>query len=936
MQRGTLTNVLGSFTAYAISFVMALLVISCNRDVKHALELSGENRSELEAVLEHFKNDPDGLKYRAAQYLIANAPYHYAQGGKIMEEYDKAYLSMAGQALQNREAYFEERTKNMLWFNPEIDIDLTTLKASYLIKAINDACDVWRSVTWNDDYDESVFFDYVLPYRILNEELSDWRDVAEIEFPSLFEETIVSKRGVRLESEDAVLNNCNTFPTEGASNGLATMLCAANSSVVYPLGKEYAEAKKQIFVRYTSTVSTPKIVIKLNNEVVDTVLLTPTNALTSFTTSRVDVFLNLKRGENTVSIASVGDSIGLDYIQLNSAEHFDKLAMEDFSANYCLISNKQSRRYLTIQTKNDSLPCVAQLERYNQNLLSQRLRLDYKGYGCWGIFVHEKDSDLCVETEYCSVKPGSPVGLYHSLNGNNQKWAFLPVGGGYYKIMNKDSGLFLEAKHVGKVDTLCQNPYKGTDSQIWKIEKGDKRTDIDSQFTIGSAISEAFKVFDVTNKFEWTGYCGEMPPQAASLLKGKTGKCRDEANFTVYLCRKLGIPAAVDFTPHWGNRSLGHSWSVLIKPDGKGTPFYMGCAPCDTAHYYHSYKKPKILRHRFRFNRDIATDLKFEKEMPELFKFADFIDVTDEYYSTTDVIRDVPSKYADKRVAYICVFDNRNWVPVYYGNIKNGKVKFPSMGRGIVYVSAFFDEGQVKPFGTPFLVAADGKVVDIKCNEKKHQTMHLKRKYPFMGKEDFFNLRMSGGKFQGANNEDFSDARTFYKFEGATNGNWYDIPIRDTHPYKYLRYIGPTASHCNINELEFYDAEGKPIEGIIIGTEGEGWAPKENAFDGNILTGFSALSPDGNWVGLKLQAPRQVSRLRFIPRNDGNCIEIGDEYELRYWKSNKWKVLGRKIADSNILTFSEMPTGGLYVLSDLTKGHEERIFTYEGDEQIWW
>ena len=38
--------------------------------------------------------------------------------------------------------------------------------ADYLIKAINDACDTWEEVNWNKDYDESLFFNYVLPYRI--------------------------------------------------------------------------------------------------------------------------------------------------------------------------------------------------------------------------------------------------------------------------------------------------------------------------------------------------------------------------------------------------------------------------------------------------------------------------------------------------------------------------------------------------------------------------------------------------------------------------------------------------------------------------------------------------------------------------------------------------------------------------------------------------
>ena len=214
--------------------------------------------------------------------------------------------------------------------------------------------------------------------------------------------------------------------------------------------------------------------------------------------------------------------------------------------------------------------------------------------------------------------------------------------------------------------------------------------------------------------------------------------------------------------------------------------------------------------------------------------------------------------------------------------------------------------------------------------------MKLLRKYPFMGKQDYFNARMSGGKFQGANTADFSDATDFYVHEGITNGNWYDIPVKSEDTFRYLRYIGPKGSYCNINELYFYDENGKQIEGSIIGTEGESWADKDKVFDGDILTGFTATSPDGNWVGIQPKTATRVSHLRFIPRTDGNCIEVGDEYELVYWTGKDWKILNTQKAKHNVLTLKNMPSGGLYLLHDKTKGWEERIFTYEDGEQVWW
>lgn len=121
-----------------------------------------------------------------------------------------------------------------------------------------------------------------------------------------------------------------------------------------------------------------------------------------------------------------------------------------------------------------------------------------------------------------------------------------------------------------------------------------------------------------------------------------------------------------------------------------------------------------------------------------------------------------------------------------------------------------------------------------------------------------------------------------------------------------------------------------------VGSDGASPENIEKVFDNNILTGYDGASPDGNWVGIKLTKPRMVSRIRFIPRTDGNCIEIGDKYELMMWTGKGWKVLASLKAASDVLSLKNMPANGLYLLKDITKGSEQRIFTYEGRKQIWW
>ena len=909
------------------------LFSSCDRVPEHALQQAGDNRAELERALAHFKDGSSPEKYSAAKFLIENMPYQLTYEGEGMELLDSAYLVMSEATVQTRNDVFMELTRDARIYATTTVSDIKTLDADHLIRTINDACDVWQSSSWSSDYPFSIFCDYVLPYRILDEQPSEWRSLAAALHPSLSQPSVLSKRGEQLEAESAEAA-ADAVEAEGASGGSMMLLGREGSHVTFTLN-QHVPCAKHLYVRYTSTAFRPRLAVSVNGAEADTVHLHPTQAMHTFTFSREECLLRLPEGESMLTLSYAGDSVGIDHIQLNALEEHDESRAEDYAGSYCQISNKQTGNCIAIEAEPDTLPCAAVARPYSHSDSTQLLRLDCRGYACWSIAAYHPDSDVYLETMYCSLDRNATVGLYKYLNGSNQKWVFLPVEEGYFRIMNKDSGLFLEAREGEKADTLVQNPYTGSDAQKWRVERRDGHPHADPTFRKGSAISEALRVFDITGQYEWVGYSSAIPPKGSSLLTGKTGNCRDEADYTVYLCRSLGIPAAVDFTPHWGNRSLSHSWSVLVKPDGTGTPFYMGCAPCDTAHYYHPYKKPKVFRYRFSLNRQYASDLKGETDVPRLFRLPRFTDVTDEYYETTDVVRPVPADSAHRRIAYVCVFDNRNWVPVHYGSIRNGEVTFTSMGRNIMYMAAFYEDGEVKPFGDPFCIEADGTVRDIVRNDQSTEAMKLLRKYPFMGKEDFFNLRMSGGMFQGSNDADFAETSCFYMFEGVTNGNWYEVEVQDSAAYRYLRYIGPPSSHCNINEMEFYDEQGEKIEGTIIGTEGDPWALKEKAFDGDILTGFSSISPDGNWVGLKLRAPRKVSRFRFIGRNDGNGIEVGDNYELMCWRDG-WKTLGVQTASSNELIFDSVPSGGLYVLRNRTKGHEERIFTYENGEQVWW
>lgn len=914
--------------------MMILSLLACDDSLDTTLEFAKGNRMELEKVLEHFQKDKNSLEYKSAVFLIKNMRYNYTYADKTMKSFDDVYKQVSNEPINIRTQLFNDRINGIDIYNTEIVSDIETLKSDYIITAIEEACNVWRRTAWKDDYDISLFFEYVLPYRVKNEYPSNWHESIRENFPLLNNKTTVSRRGSIYEAENGTLNKCLVKSTNGASEMKAVELSNKEASVHFKVHSG-RNTKKRLIVKYASTNRKQSVTFCVNGMDAYTEKLAPTRNMGTFNEVWSNKSINLKKGENVITLHNVVDTLVLDYIQLSAVEDFTREEIKDFSSYTYSFFNKSARRFITNDTDNNKIVLLP-VRKSQDNLY---WNIDNQGYPLWSI-TSCKDSS-CIEVEFgkeTTLYPNTLISKARFERRPFQQWVFFPTGHNYYRIMNKHTGMYLDIKNdmvTGNM-YLVQNEYSNSDTQLWRIEKGERKNIASNIYKMNTAVSEALKIFDFTHQFQFFAYSGDLSPKGSTLIKAKTGNCTDETAFTLYLCRYLGIPSALDFTPHWGNRSNGHSWSVIINPDGKATPFYMGNVPGDTVHYFYSYKKPKIFRQRFSINKAMVCDFAKEKSIPKIFCNPLYTDVTDEYYTTTDIQRNIPQEHKGKRIAYICVFDNRDWVPVYYGKIRDSKVTFPSMGRGIVYISAFYENGKIIPFGDPFLLTDKGEVQELTPKMSRKQTLKLLRKYPFMGKEDFFNFRMDGGVFLASAKSDFNNCDTLYTHKGITNGNWYDIRINSNKKYSFLRYMGPKGSFCNINELAFYDEDNKEIKGKIIGTEGEAWGRKENVFDRNILTGFGALTPDGNWVGLQLSAPKRITRIRYIPRNDGNCIEVNDEYVLYHWYNGRWTVLGKKKAYENMLIFNNIPTGGLFVLKDITKGTEERIFTYEKDEQIWW
>lgn len=240
--------------------IMTFILTGCDSKLKHALDTAGKNRSELEKVLDYFKNDSDALKYKAARFLIENMPYHYSYYGKYMEKYDSAYSEMAKEPILYRDSVFKSIIDIPNLSDNKLVKDIDLMSAKQLIKIINRSCDIWHNTSWHSCFPEKIFFEYVLPYRIYNEQYSDWDSTIDREFNYLTSSDIISNRGIIIEAEDCNAHTAEIWSTESASNGKGRLLNAENSCVIFTINTPI-KCRKQLSIRILHQTKIQKYVL---------------------------------------------------------------------------------------------------------------------------------------------------------------------------------------------------------------------------------------------------------------------------------------------------------------------------------------------------------------------------------------------------------------------------------------------------------------------------------------------------------------------------------------------------------------------------------------------------------------------------------------------------------------------------------------------------
>ena len=132
----------------------AFVLIGCSTQpskLEKALELSGENRHELEYVLSHYsQSTSDSLQLKAAIFLIENMPGHHMLTNKSITRYintmDSLYPDMSNVM---KKAVYNIPLKNLNRHGKLKKIeDIEVIKGNYLIQHIDNSIQMWNKCFW--------------------------------------------------------------------------------------------------------------------------------------------------------------------------------------------------------------------------------------------------------------------------------------------------------------------------------------------------------------------------------------------------------------------------------------------------------------------------------------------------------------------------------------------------------------------------------------------------------------------------------------------------------------------------------------------------------------------------------------------------------------------------------------------------------------------
>ncbi|MDR2286915.1 MAG: discoidin domain-containing protein [Prevotellaceae bacterium] len=493
-------------------------------------------------------------------------------------------------------------------------------------------------------------------------------------------------------------------------------------------------------------------------------------------------------------------------------------------------------------------------------------------------------------------------------------------------------------------DVFCEEilPYRVSNEPLenWRKKALTSYAKLNNSFKTQPGITVIEACTQVNSQLPQLQLSTDVPDMNFSMIMTATrGMCDEMVTLAIFTMRALGIPVSKDFVLKWPNHYVGHSWNSGYGGIDKRFSF-MGTEenPQQEEHIYDYAHKSKIYRQTFAKQEHIKTD---SSDIPAVLHDWYMKDVTHEYYKPDTLFHniggcevEIPVKYQPSKntgYAYLACRGKKTWEIVGWGETDTKTINFGMTGKNIMYLPLYCENGVQKPAHYPFQVGDNDSIHIFEPDTSNYRQFTVTEMSPAT-----FNYleRMNNGVFEGANRDDFSDAKVLHTVKKLDGTYLYSTKIRSSKPYRYVRYTSNRGCYGNVAEIELYNDRSEKLSGKPFGSPADPDVTCDKAFDGDIFTFFDASHPNNAWTGLDLGEPQTIAEIRYFPRHEGNFIYEGHTYELYYWEKD-WQLFEQQLATKHFLDF-RIPTGGLYYLKSVTKDVVTPWFTLnKNGEQLW-
>ncbi len=282
-------------------------------------------------------------------------------------------------------------------------------------------------------------------------------------------------------------------------------------------------------------------------------------------------------------------------------------------------------------------------------------------------------------------------------------------------------------------DDFCANvlPYRGSNEPLepWREYFMNKYADLPEKMADPEDPVEAATLInrDIKSWFNFDERFYRHPTDQGlqEMLSCGLGRCEDMTNLAIYAMRANALAVTSDYTPHWADSGNNHAWNAIMVPGGRAVPF-MGCER-DPGDYHLRSRMAKAYRKTYARN---DSNLVFrrrneDEKIPGWLSGKSYTDVTSMYTPVADVRIEIAAPPAGVQFAYLCVFNDGEWKPIHWGEIRDGSVVFTDMGTDICYLPMCFDADELVPVGPALILEKSGAIRTLAARKDDTLTLSL-------------------------------------------------------------------------------------------------------------------------------------------------------------------------------------------------------------------